>query len=147
MTRPEQSVAHGHVHHPARALDFIARVEMPVFAEQDDANFVRVHVERNAEQIAGKHDQFIKTHARESGHLGDAGGDTNDRAHLARRQFRRECFSHLAGFRQTHCRNRSGDSQVPCSLALGCGFRLGFGLRFALLFQKFVDARFPATAR
>ena len=29
---PQQSVAHGHIHDPARALDFISRVEMPVFA-------------------------------------------------------------------------------------------------------------------
>jgi hypothetical protein len=50
----QQPVAHGHVHDPARALDFISRVQMPVFAEQNDADFVRVHVERNAEHIAGK---------------------------------------------------------------------------------------------
>ena len=37
---PQQSIAHGHVHDPAGALDFISRVEMPVFAEQNDANFV-----------------------------------------------------------------------------------------------------------
>ena len=93
---PQQSIAHGHVHDPARALDFISRVEMPVFAEQNDANFVFVHVERDAEQIAGKHDQFIEAHAGETGHFGDAGCDTGDRAHLPWRQFRRECFSHLA---------------------------------------------------
>jgi hypothetical protein len=50
----QQSVAHGHVHDPARALDFIARVQMPVFAEQHDADFVLVHVERDAEHAAGK---------------------------------------------------------------------------------------------
>ena len=50
----EQSVAHGHVHDPARALDFIARVQMPVVAEQHDADFVLVHVERDAEHAAGK---------------------------------------------------------------------------------------------
>jgi hypothetical protein len=51
---PEQCVAHGHVHDPARALDFISRVELLVFAEQNYADFVYVHVERNAEHIAGK---------------------------------------------------------------------------------------------
>jgi hypothetical protein len=50
----QQCVAHGHVHDPARALDFIARMQMPVFAEQHDADFVLVHVERDAEHIAGK---------------------------------------------------------------------------------------------
>ena len=73
---PQQSIAHGHVHDPARALDFISRVQMPVFAEQNDADFVRVQVERNAEHIAGKRHQFIKTHAGKTRHLGDAGGDT-----------------------------------------------------------------------
>ena len=63
---PQQSIAHGHVHDPARALDFISRVEMPVFAEQNDANFIRVHIERNAEHIAGKRHQFIKANARET---------------------------------------------------------------------------------
>ena len=93
---PQQSVAHGHVHDPAGALDFIARVQMPVFAEQHDADFVLVHVERDAEHIAGKRHQFLEAHAGEAGHLGDAGGDTGDRAHLPRRQLRRECFPHLA---------------------------------------------------
>ena len=63
---PEQSIAHGHVHDPARAPDFIAGVEMPVFAEQNDANFIRVHIERNAEHIAGKRHQFIKANARQT---------------------------------------------------------------------------------
>ena len=36
---PQQSVAHDHIHDPARALDFIAGVQMPVFAEQHDADF------------------------------------------------------------------------------------------------------------
>jgi hypothetical protein len=55
---------------------------MPVFAEQNDANLVRVHVERNAEHVAGKRHQFIKAHAGQTRHLGDAGGDAGDRAHL-----------------------------------------------------------------
>ena len=50
----EQSVAHGHVHDPARALDFIARLQVPVVAEQHDADFVLVHVERDAEHAARK---------------------------------------------------------------------------------------------
>ena len=72
---PQQSVAHGHVHDPARALDFVARVQMPVFAEQHDADFVLVHVERDAEHAAGKLDQLLEAHAGKAGHLGDAGGD------------------------------------------------------------------------
>ena len=93
---PEQSVAHGHIHDPARALDFIARVQMPVFAEQHDADFVLVHVERDAEHFAGKLHHLLKAHAGEAGDLGDAGGDAGDRAHLPRRQLRREGFPHLA---------------------------------------------------
>src|ERR1035437_10997005 len=69
---------------------------MPVFARQNHANFVCVHVERDAEDIAGKGHQFIKAHTGETGYLGDAGCDTGDRAHLPWRQFRRESFSHLA---------------------------------------------------
>ena len=59
---PQQSVAHGHVHDAARALDFIARVQMPVVAEQNHADFVLVHVERDAEHIAGKLHQLLKAH-------------------------------------------------------------------------------------
>ena len=92
----EQSVANGHVHDPARAPDFISRMEMRIFAEQHDADFVFVHIEGNAEHIAGESHQFIKAHAGKPGHLGDAGGDAGDRAHLARRQLRRERFPHLA---------------------------------------------------
>ena len=78
----QQTLAHGHIHDPARALDFIARVQIPVVAEQHDADFVLVHVERDAEHIAGKRHQLLKAHAGKSGHLGDAGGDAGDRAHL-----------------------------------------------------------------
>ena len=35
-------------------LDFIACVQMPVFAQQHDADFIIVHVESDAEHIAGK---------------------------------------------------------------------------------------------
>ena len=63
---------------------------MPVFAEQHDADFVLVHVERDAEHAAGKLHQLLKAHAGKAGDLGDAGGDAGDRAHLARRQLRRE---------------------------------------------------------
>ena len=92
----QQSVADGHVHDPARALDFIAGVQMPVFAEQHDADLVLVHVERDAEHAAGKLEQLLEAHAGKAGDLGDAGGDRRDRAHLVRRQLRREGFPHLA---------------------------------------------------
>ena len=92
----QQSVAHGHIHDPARALDFIAGVQMPVFAEQHDADFVLVHVEGDAEHIAGKLHQLLKAHAGKAGDLGDAGGDAGDRADFARRQLRREGSPRLA---------------------------------------------------
>jgi hypothetical protein len=73
----QQSVAHGNVHDTARALDFIACVQMPVFAEQHDFDFVLVHVERDAEHIAGK---FTNSSKPTPGgpRPGDAGGDTDD---------------------------------------------------------------------
>jgi hypothetical protein len=43
--------------------------------------------------VAGKFYQLLKTHAGQTGNLGDAGGDTDDRADFARRQLRREGFS------------------------------------------------------
>ena len=93
---PQQTVADNHVHDPACALDFIASVQMPIFAEQHDAYFRLVDVEGHAEQIAGEFDQLIKAHAREPGHFGDAGGDAGDRAYLSRYQLRREFFPRLA---------------------------------------------------
>ena len=91
-----QSVAHRHVHDPARALDFIARMQMPVVAQQNDADFVFIDVERDAIHIAGKLQQLLKAHAGETGDFGDARGDAGDRAHFPWRQLRRECFPHLA---------------------------------------------------
>jgi hypothetical protein len=92
----QQSIAHGYVHDPTGTPDFISRVEMPVLAEQYHADFVCVHVERNAEHVAGKRHQFIKAHTREPRHLGDTGSDTSDRTHLLWCQLRCEGFSHLA---------------------------------------------------
>jgi hypothetical protein len=73
---PQEFIACCHVHDPARAPDFTSRMEMPVFSEQNNANVIGIHVERNAGNIAGKHHQFIKAHAGETRNPGDAGGDT-----------------------------------------------------------------------
>ena len=81
----QQALAHGHVHHSARALDLIAGVQMPVFAEQHDADFVLVHVERDAEQIAGKLEELLETRVGKTGDPGNARGDAADGAHLVRR--------------------------------------------------------------
>ena len=121
---PQQSVAHGHVHDPARALDFVAGVQMPVFAEQHDADFVLVDVERDAEHVAGKLHQFLEAHAGQPGHLGDAGGDAGDRADLARRELRREGFPRLAD---------RGERVVEDALQ---AFRLGGHGRFARLWAS-----------
>ena len=71
-------------------------MQMPVVAEQHDADFVFVDVECDAEHIAGKLHQFLETHAGKTGDLGDAGGDAGDRADFPRRQLRREGFPRLA---------------------------------------------------
>ena len=92
----QQSVAHGHVHHAAGALDGIARVQVPVVAEQDDADLVLVHVEGDAEHAAGKCDQLLEADAGKAGDRGDAGGDGRDRADLAWRQLGREGSPRLA---------------------------------------------------
>ena len=73
---------------------------MLAFAEEHDADFVRIDVERDAVQIAGKLHQLIKAHARKARDLGDADGDARDRAHLTRRQLRREGFQRPADSRE-----------------------------------------------
>ena len=96
----DQSIAHRHVHHATRAFDLIARVQVLAFAKKHDADFVRIDVERDAEQIAGKLHQLIKAHARKARDLGDADGDARDRAHLTRRHLRRERFQRPADTRE-----------------------------------------------
>ena len=71
----QQPVAHGHIHDAAGALDFVAGLQVPVIAEQHDADFVLVHVERDAEHIAGKLHQFLEADTGKAGDLGDAGGN------------------------------------------------------------------------
>jgi hypothetical protein len=63
MTRPSKAIAHGHIHDPARALDLVSCVEMPVIAQEHNANLIGVHVERQARDAAGKRHQFIKAHS------------------------------------------------------------------------------------
>ena len=62
----EQGFAHGHIHNPAGTPDFIACMEEPVVPEQDDANLVRVHVERDSEHVVGEGHQLIVSHSREA---------------------------------------------------------------------------------
>jgi hypothetical protein len=92
----QQAVAHGHIHDPAGAFDFVASVQMPVFAQQHHADLFLVHVERDAKHIAWKFHQLINTHARQAGDPGDARGHAGDRAHLLHRQLRRVAFAPLA---------------------------------------------------
>ena len=92
----EQGVAHGHVHDPARAPDLVAGVQARVVAEQHDAEFGLVHVEHDAEDAAGKLDQFLEADVGQTRDHGDAGVDAGDRADLARRQLRRERFPRVA---------------------------------------------------
>ncbi len=68
---------------------------MPVFTEQNDADLIRIHIERNAEHITRKCHQFIKAYTGETRYFSDAGGNTDHSANLPWRQLQREGFSHL----------------------------------------------------
>ncbi len=96
MTRPKQVVTNDDVHDPAGAFNLVTGVQMPVIAKQHDADFVLIHVERNAENVSGKLYQFLKAYTGKAGDLGNAGGDADDRAHLPRRELRRERLPRLA---------------------------------------------------
>ena len=92
----QQFIADGHIHHPPRAFDLITGVKILISAEQHYADFIFVHVEGDAEHIAGKFYQLFKTHAGKTGDFGDASGDTDDRAHLPQPHLWRKAFQHLA---------------------------------------------------
>src|SRR5208337_861120 len=97
---PDQTITHRHVHHTTGTLDLVAGMQMLAFAEENDADFVRVDVERDAVEIAGKLHQLIKADAWKARDLGDAGGDARERAHLTRRQLRRESLQRPADTRE-----------------------------------------------
>src|ERR1039458_5894741 len=59
----QQTVSHRYVHDPAGAFDFVARVQILIFAEQDHADFILSHAERNAQQIATESHQFLIPYA------------------------------------------------------------------------------------
>ena len=60
---PEQGVSHRDIHDPACAFHFVAGVKVLIIAEQDDSDFVLIHVECDAEQIAREPHQFFKPYA------------------------------------------------------------------------------------
>ena len=60
---------------------------MFAFAQEYDADFVRIDVERDAIEIAWELHQLIKAHARKTSYLGDPDGDARDRSHLSRSKF------------------------------------------------------------
>src|ERR1035438_1690860 len=139
----QQSVAHGHVHNPARALDLIACVQMPVVAEQHDPDFVLIHVESNAKHSTRELQKLLKADAGKAANPGDACGNVRDRANLVRPQLRREGLPHLAHSgkravedtlqalrRSAHCRfvSGSGSSGLGAALVSGSGSTLVSGL-------------------
>jgi hypothetical protein len=75
-------------------------------AKEHDADFVFIYVECYTEQIAGKLHQFIIADTRKASDLGDADGDAHDRAHLTRRQLRREDFQRTADSRERSIEDR-----------------------------------------
>src|ERR1700722_10056301 len=90
---PEQCIPDRHVHDAPGALDFIARLQLPVVAQQHDANLGLIHIECDAGYLARKVDQLLKAHARQSGHGRNSGCDVADRAHLARLELRLETLA------------------------------------------------------
>ncbi len=91
-----QAAPHRHVHDPAGPFDLVARVELLIGAEQDDADLVLVEVEGDAEQASREADQFLEADAGKAGDGGDAGGDTGDDADFAGLQLGREVFADSA---------------------------------------------------
>jgi len=124
--RPDPAVAHG-LHLP-RGDASTRRAER--------RNLVRVHVERNAEHIAGKRHHSSKAHAGRPDTLAMPVA-TLVMCPPPGHQSRRECFRPWP-FRQTTAVKTFWSSQVPClgsSLGqcfLGLGLRLGLGLGFGL---------------
>ena len=59
----QQTVSHRYVHDPPGAFDFVARMQILIFTEQDHADFILIHVERDAQQIATKSHQFLIPYA------------------------------------------------------------------------------------
>ena len=91
----QQTVSHRDVHHPPGALHFVARVQIFEGAQQDDADFILVDIERNALYTAGEPHQFFVFHARQAGHRRDTDGDVRDDAHFMRSQTRLKVFKSL----------------------------------------------------
>ena len=56
---PNQRVANDDIHNAAGAPHFIAGAELVVIAEQHDADFVFIDIEGDAEDPAGKAEQFL----------------------------------------------------------------------------------------
>ena len=59
----QQTVSHRYVHDPPGAFDFVARVQILIFAEQDHADFVLVYVECDTQQIATEFHQLLMPNA------------------------------------------------------------------------------------
>ena len=70
-------------------------MQLPVVPEQHDADRVRVEVEGDAEDLAGKGQQFLEADTGQTGDRGDAGGDGRDGADLVWGQLRCECLCRL----------------------------------------------------
>jgi len=80
----QQFIAHCYIHDTARALDFISRVKMPVFAEQNDANSSASTLNAMPVPLPGNVTSSSKTHNRgKTRHFGDTSGDTRYRTHFA----------------------------------------------------------------
>src|SRR5271169_5280443 len=76
---PDQSLPHRHVHHMPPAFYFIARMQVPIIAEQDDADLILIDIECDAVQITGKPHHLFKTHAGKTRYPGNTRGQAGDR--------------------------------------------------------------------
>jgi hypothetical protein len=89
-------LADGHVHHPSRALHFIAGVHVRILAQQHDADLLLVDAERNAEDVPGKPEQFLRPNAGQARDAGNAVRDIHDGVGLAWHQLGRKAVARLA---------------------------------------------------
>ena len=91
-----QGIADADVHDAAGTFDFVSGVQVGIVTEKHDTDFIRIDIEGDAEQIAGKFDQFLKSDAGQSGYHGDPGGDRGNSSDFTRSELMLVSVEYLA---------------------------------------------------